>query len=279
MRSLVYMILFVAAGWVISGCNGGRPNNASESAPTSESESAADIASQSDSVNASQSGEIASTVDGGANQDFVGDYTYTNDGSTLEIGNRPDSALSVKIGLFRLTDIDDGIGRVADGSLIFNATDAAGNPIKGKITLDADTAVLTFTESTWGYLPNGTTFRFRRDTPAEVRERSSLIGKTYSGGGNGGGLAIDLTIDFMADSICECTSNFYQAFPKPVKVKGMYFVRDGIVDVICRPEGFEDSPIEWYFSIKDNGEELSFDSSDADEVGSIGKDWITLKKE
>lgn len=92
-------------------------------------------------------------------------------------------------------------------------------------------------------------------------------------------MAINLTIDFKADSICECTSYFYQAFSKPVKVRDTYFVRNGIVEVICRPEGFEDSSIDLYFSIKDNGNELSFNGSDTSEDGSIGNDWIVLKKE
>lgn len=212
----------------------------------------------------------------GNNQNFIGEYTDHNDGSTLTIAKNTNAGPSVKINLFRLTEIDDGIGRIAGDTLTFAATDAAGNPIKGKITLDGDTATVIFTESTWGYLPNGTTYHFTPDTPAMIKERTAFVGKTYSGGGNGGGLAIDLTIKFKEDSICECTSNFYQAFPKPVTVEGMYFVNNGIVEVICRPEGFEDNPIDWYFSIKDNGNELSFNSSDTKEEGSIGKDWLVL---
>lgn len=97
-----------------------------------------------------------------AEQSFIGEYTDLNDGSTLIIGKNANSEASIKINLFRLTDIDDGIGNAANGTLTFTATDAAGNPIKGKITLNGDTATLVFTESTWEYLPEGSTYTFVR---------------------------------------------------------------------------------------------------------------------
>lgn len=209
---------------------------------------------------------------------FIGEYTDQNDGSTLQIRKDTNSGPSIHISLFRLTDIDNGIGTISDDTMTFTATDAAGNPIKGTITLDGDTATVVFTHSTWGYLPAGSTFYFKRDTQSMIDERSSFIGTSYSGGGNGGGLAIDLTITFMADSICECTSDFYQAFTNPVKVKGTYLIHNGIVEVTCRPEGFEDNPINWRFSIKNNGNQLSFNNSDKSEKGSMGTDWLILKK-
>ncbi len=209
---------------------------------------------------------------------FIGEYTDQKDGSTLQIRKDTNSGPSIHISLFRLTDIDNGIGTISDNTMTFTATDAAGNPIKGTITLDGDTATVVFTHSTWGYLPAGSTFHFKRDTQSMTDERSSFVGTSYSGGGNGGGLAIDLTITFMADSICECISNFYQAFPNPVKVKGTYLIHNGIVEVTCRPEGFEDNPINWRFSIKNNGNELSFNNYDKSEEGSMGTGWLILKK-
>lgn len=101
-----------------------------------------------------------------ATPDFIGDYTDSNDGSTLKIGKSINSGPSIKINLFKLTDIDDGIGIVSDDALTFTATDAEGNPIKGKITVDGDSATLVFTESTWEYLPNGSTYHFKRDSRA-----------------------------------------------------------------------------------------------------------------
>lgn len=94
---------------------------------------------------------------------FIGEYTDPNDGSTLMIGKDTNSGASIKISLIRLTDIDDGIGTLAGDTLMFTATDAAGSPIKGKIALHGDTATVIFTESTWEYLPNGTTLHFMRN--------------------------------------------------------------------------------------------------------------------
>lgn len=98
---------------------------------------------------------------------FWGEYTATEDGSTLQISKSTNSGSSIKIGLFRLTDIDDGIGKIADDTLTFTATDAAGNPIQGEITIDGDNATLVFTRSTWEYLPEGSTFHFKRTSRPE----------------------------------------------------------------------------------------------------------------
>lgn len=91
---------------------------------------------------------------------FAGIYTDTNDGSTLEITETGDNTYQLTISLFRLTLIDDGVGSVDNGILSFQATDAAGNPIFGTVTKADGTYTLEFTDSTWDYLPNGTTFCF-----------------------------------------------------------------------------------------------------------------------
>ncbi len=208
---------------------------------------------------------------------YIGEYTDTIDGSTLIIDKNTDSSLNIRIGLFRLTDIDNGIGIVKNDTLTFCATDAAGNPVKGFITLNGDAATLVFTESTWVYLPNGTTYQFNRDPLSVLKVRTYLAGKTYSGGGNGGGLAIDLTIDFHTEGVCECTSDFYQAFKSPITITGCYSVNhNGIVEVICRPDGFE-KPIEWYFNVTEDYSQLFFNGSGPDDEGSMVNDWMTLK--
>ncbi|MBP5277298.1 MAG: hypothetical protein J6Z18_02235 [Prevotella sp.] len=75
---------------------------------------------------------------------------------------RNDGKYDVQIGIFRLTTLDDGIGTMEDEGLDFTATDAAGNPISGVITLHGDTALVTFTRSTWGLLENGSEFVYTR---------------------------------------------------------------------------------------------------------------------
>lgn len=92
----------------------------------------------------------------------LGEYKNAGDGSTLSISKKENGRLKVDIGLTRLTTIDDGSGTLSDNGLIFSATDAAGNPIYGEIAIDGNTARLTFTQSTWEYLPDGTTYIFQR---------------------------------------------------------------------------------------------------------------------
>lgn len=204
-------------------------------------------------------------------------YTDLNDGSTLTIDSRTNCGPRVKISLFRLTDIE-GIGKMSDGALTFAAADAAGNPINGKITFDGDTAHLTFTEASWEYLPNGTTYSFVRGAKVDYEPANPVGGRTYSGSGKGGGLATNVTIKFDRDGKCQCTSDFYQAFIEPVTVDGTYSIRYDIVEVHCQPQGF-DSPIVWNFEIINDGQELGFNNSDTSEQGSIGTDWLRLKPE
>lgn len=76
---------------------------------------------------------------------------------------RSDGRYDVEIGIFRLTTLDDGIGTMGDSGLRFTATDASGNPIGGIITLKGDTATVTFTDSTWPLLNNGSQFIYTRE--------------------------------------------------------------------------------------------------------------------
>ena len=48
--------------------------------------------------------------------------------------------------------------------MTFTAMDSAGNPISGIITVDDDVAKVTFTNSTWEYLENGTTYEYTKSS-------------------------------------------------------------------------------------------------------------------
>ena len=93
---------------------------------------------------------------------FVGDYLDLDKTSDMNISLRDNGKYDVKIGIYRLTNLDDGIGIMTEEGLQFTATDAAGNPISGIITLENDTATVTFTNSTWEYIENGTQFTYIR---------------------------------------------------------------------------------------------------------------------
>lgn len=75
---------------------------------------------------------------------------------------RNDGKYNVQIGIPRLTSLDDGLAVMGENGLEFTATDAAGNPIGGEIILKGDTAVVTFTSTTWPLIEKGTSFRYIR---------------------------------------------------------------------------------------------------------------------
>ena len=93
---------------------------------------------------------------------YVGGYLDGISDSGLEVSLGEDGKYYVQISIYRLTLIIDGVGQDTGDSISFTATDAAGNPISGTITLDGSTATVTFTDSTWEYLPSGTSFQFTR---------------------------------------------------------------------------------------------------------------------
>ena len=54
------------------------------------------------------------------------------------------------------------IGELTPEGMLFTATDAAGNPISGVITVEDQIATVTFTDSTWELLENGSAFHYRK---------------------------------------------------------------------------------------------------------------------
>lgn len=100
--------------------------------------------------------------------DFVGEYTDTASGTPgLEIAQNADGTYAVQISIVHLAQFTDGTGRPEGEGLAFTATDPGGNPISGTVTLSGTTATVTFTDSTWDYLPNGEHFTYEKtsDTP------------------------------------------------------------------------------------------------------------------
>lgn len=93
---------------------------------------------------------------------YVGEYLDADfNEPCLEIAKGDAGKYIVQITIIRLTSID-GIGELTAEGMRFTATDASGNPISGIITVEGDTAVVTFTDSTWDYLPNGSAFEYTR---------------------------------------------------------------------------------------------------------------------
>lgn len=107
----------------------------------------------------------AAAEDGDA---YIGEYLdQDNNDPNLEIAKGEDGKYDIQIGIYRLTTFDDGVGELTAEGLKFTATDGSGNPIGGIITLDGDQATVTFTDSTWDLLENGSAFVYTKssDTP------------------------------------------------------------------------------------------------------------------
>ena len=108
---------------------------------------------------------------------YVGEYLDSDvNEPMLTIEEDKDGKYKIEIGIFRLTSIDDGIGELTEDGLKFTATDAAGNPIGGIITLDGNVATVTFTDSTWGYIQNGDTFLYTKAGAVPKSEQTGSAG-------------------------------------------------------------------------------------------------------
>ncbi len=95
--------------------------------------------------------------------DISGQYVYHVDGSELSITADVDGSYGAELTLVRLTSIADFIGKYENSILTMIGTDASGNPITAEITFSNGQAILTFTDSTWGYLENGTQYVFDKE--------------------------------------------------------------------------------------------------------------------
>ena len=96
---------------------------------------------------------------------YIGEYLdYDCNEPNLEIAKGNDGKYIVQIGIFRLTTLDDGIGELTPEGMVFTATDAAGNPISGIITVEEQIATVTFTDSTWSLLENGTSYMYNKSS-------------------------------------------------------------------------------------------------------------------
>ncbi len=99
---------------------------------------------------------------------YVGAYAdYDNGEPNLFITKGEDGKYDVKIGIFRLASMDDGVGELTENGMTFRATDPAGNPISGVITVKNGVAKVIFTDSTWVYLENGTTYEYTKITETQ----------------------------------------------------------------------------------------------------------------
>lgn len=180
-KTLCVIIGIIAAIAMLAGCAAETTTPEDTTAPV-ETAAATDTTTTDDATTTTD--DAATTTDDAAattTEDtttteevvYVGEYS-DNDGTDckLEIAanEEEEGKYVVQVSIYRLTDLSDGVGEVTEEGLTFTATDAAGNPITGVITLDGEKATVTFTESTWSNIANGDTFEYTKtsDTPTIV---------------------------------------------------------------------------------------------------------------
>lgn len=103
---------------------------------------------------------------------------------------------------------------------------------------------------------------------------NDLVGKTYEGSGNGGGMPIETTVEFQANGKCMVISNFYYGMmDELLKVPSTYKVSGSKV-ILTMPLP-DDEPLTWEFTASKDGTKLSYDNSEP-EMGNMGLDYQTL---
>ena len=96
---------------------------------------------------------------------YLGEYLDSDvEEPNLEIAKDENGNYIVQIGIYRLTSLNDGVGELTAEGMKFTATDAAGNPISGVITVEREIATVTFMDSTWDYLKNGDSFSYTKSS-------------------------------------------------------------------------------------------------------------------
>lgn len=155
--------LLCAGAMILGGC---------AQAPRKQAEAGASPEVQSGAAPTEAAQPIATSPEAGDtpldDSNYIGEYSdYDNNEPNLEIAKGDDGKYMIQIGIFRLTTLEDGVGEMTAEGMNFTATDAAGNPISGVITVDRETATVTFTDSTWSLLEAGSAFQYHKtsDTP------------------------------------------------------------------------------------------------------------------
>ncbi len=93
------------------------------------------------------------------NDYFLGEHVSSYDGSTLSIKDNNDGTYGIHISLFRLCDLEDGVGRFEDHKMYFDIKDPNEENMSGVIYRDSDNSlVVKITDSKWDLISNDDTF-------------------------------------------------------------------------------------------------------------------------
>lgn len=94
--------------------------------------------------------EEQSTTDEAKPDLYEGEYSdYDVNEPSLEIEKNNDETYQIQIKIYRLFYLDDGVGKVTEKGLEFEATGPNGNKVNGVIRLEEDIATVTFFSQEW----------------------------------------------------------------------------------------------------------------------------------
>lgn len=110
--------------------------------------------------------------------------------------------------------------------------------------------------------------------PKDTTSKNPFIGKTFYGGGNTGGMGIEMLIEFISDTECVCESNWYNSEPPMTPAKATYTVEGKHLRVVVSDGSFAGK--EFNFTISNDGKTISYDNSKPDH-GTAGNDYMNLE--
>ena len=168
-------------------------------------------------------------------------------------------------------------GQQTDDSIAVSDTTTCDTVVVDTVTYDDNVALTNVTLTDYEQIDTAETDVENEDDGINEYTLNNFAGKIYSGGGNGGGIGINMTISFLTNNECVCVSDWYYGPDAEMeKSIGTYYVSAGNVVVKCkRPDdGFD---MKFRFNIAENGRILYFDNSDRSSGVSIGNDFMTLE--
>ena len=109
--------------------------------------------------------EESTEVDDIEGKIYIGEYLdYDYEEPSLEIEKEDDGEYIIQITIAHLATFYDGIGELTEDGMYFTATDPAGNPISAIITVEDEIATVTFTDSTWELIENGSVYKYTKSS-------------------------------------------------------------------------------------------------------------------
>lgn len=94
---------------------------------------------------------------------YEGEYSdYDVNEPALEIKKNNDETYQIQVKIIRLFYLDDGVGKLTEKGLEFEATGPNGNKVNGVIKLEDDIATVTFLSQEWIDFAGQSEYKFHR---------------------------------------------------------------------------------------------------------------------